>query len=82
MESILGGTWYTCADAARALEVSEEVMQRFFDMMLADKRTPRALYQGPEAPMLSGYSLQKFARPQQAQQEQPKPTISKRRHAR
>ena len=61
METILGASWYTVEQAARALELPVEVVQRFFDRVMEDKRTAVSYYHDPTQPAISGYTLMQLA---------------------
>ncbi len=83
--TIIGSQWFDENEAAAILELPLEIVHRFFELMLADKRVPVAFHKGAGIPMLNGYTIVALrGRAQQQEQTQPEPklTTSKRKHAR
>jgi hypothetical protein len=81
-QTILGTEWFTEEAAAAILELPLDIVHRYFERMLADKRVPVAYHKGGGIPMLNGFTIVALRGRAQQPEQQPKLTISKRRHAR
>ncbi len=74
-QTILGTEWFTEEEAAAILELPLPVIHRFFEMMLAEPRTPVA-FKGDHVPALNGFTIMSLkGRPQ------PEQPAKRRRHA-